>query len=254
MAISTRRAPAPTERVNRTIPPLRNGDHLTAVEFERRYHAMPELKKAELIEGVVYVGSPVSEDHGPPHFDMIGWLALYRFATPGVVGSDNGTVRLDPDNRPQPDIHIRIKPECGGRARVSEDRYVEGAPELVVEVAASSVSYDLHEKLNAYRRNEVLEYVVWRVEDEAIDWLVLREGRYVLLDPGADGILRSEVFPGLWLDPAALIAGEMARVLAVAQQGIASPEHAAFVARLQQEAARRAEAQPLPSQPRGDRP
>lgn len=254
MATSTRTALPVARRANDTIPPLRIGDHLTAAEFERRYQAMPDLKKAELIEGVVHLGSPVSEDHGPPHFDMITWLGFYRTMTPGVVGSDNGTARLDPDNRPQPDIQLRITPDCGGRARVSEDRYIVGAPELVIEIAASSVSYDLHEKLHAYRRNEVFEYVVWRVEDRAIDWLVLREGRYVPLVPNSEGLLKSEAFPGLWLDPAALFAGEMAQVLAVAQQGIASPEHAAFVERLRAEAARLLEATPPPQQPQGDRP
>ncbi len=109
--------------VPRTIPRLENGDRLTAKEFERRYDAMPDLKKAELIEGVVYVGSPVSDEHGIPHFDVIGWLAMYRMATPGVLGADNTTVRLGRRNRPQPDVYLRIKPEYGGQARLSADRH-----------------------------------------------------------------------------------------------------------------------------------
>ena len=217
------------------IPPLRNGDRLTGVEFERRYEAMPDLKKAELIDGVVYVGSPVSDDHGSPHFDMIGWLVFYRMATPGVKGSDNGTVRLDQDNRPQPDIHLRIL--HGGQATVGAGRIVEGAPELVAEVALSSASYDLHDKLNTYRRNGAREYVVWRVEDAAIDWYVLREGRFDRLQLSPEGYYRSDVFPGLWLDPAALIRGDLIAVSQVVQRGLATPEHAAFVARLQQAAA-----------------
>jgi len=216
------------------IPPLRNGDRLTGVEFERRYEAMPDLKKAELIEGVVYVGSPVSDDHGSPHFDMIGWLVFYRMATPGVKGSDNGTIRLDQDNRPQPDIHLRIL--HGGQAAVGAGRIVEGAPELVAEVALSSASYDLHDKLNTYRRNGAREYVVWRVEDGAIDWYVLREGRFDRVPPSPEGHYRSEVFPGLWLDPAALVRGDLMTVFQVVQQGLATPEHAAFVLRLQQAA------------------
>jgi hypothetical protein len=71
---------------------------------------------------------------------------------------------------------------------------------------------------------------VW---DEAVDWFVLRGGRFEPL-PLAEGIYRSEVLPGLWLDPAAVVRGDLARVLQVLQQGLASPEHAAFVARLQQ--------------------
>ncbi len=213
------------------VPELRAGDRLSRAEFERRYAAMPHVKKAELIEGVVYMPSPVSLEHGTPHFKIIGWLALYESATPGVEGSDNTTVRLDLDNEPQPDAFLRIRPECGGQSRDS-DKYVGGAPELIAEVAASSASYDLHDKLRAYQRNGVLEYVVWRVWDRAIDWFVLREDRYVPLPLSPAGHYKSEVFPGLWLDPAALIRGDLAQVMVVLQQGLASPEHADFVRRL----------------------
>ena len=212
------------------IPPLRAGDHLTRDEFERRYEAMPHVHKAELIEGVVHMPSPVSaEEHGEPQFDLIGWLGVYRAYTVLVRGGTNATLRLDLDNEPQPDGYLRLLPECGGQARLV-DGCVTGAPELIVEIAASSASYDLHEKLNAYRRNGVREYVVWRVWDEAVDWLVLRGGRF---EPLADGIYRSEVLPGLWLEPAAVLRGDLARVLQVLQQGLASPEHAAFVTRRQ---------------------
>src|SRR5215204_5218448 len=181
------------------VPPLENGDRLTRPEFERRYEAMPHLKKAELIEGVVYVGSPVRyTQHGKPDADMQIWLGTYRIATPGVGSAGNTTVRLDLDNEPQPDILLRR--EVGGSSRVDGDGYVEGAPELVVEITASSASYDLHDKLRAYRRNGVQEYVVWRVLDAALDWLVLREAEYRLLAPNEHGVVHSEVFPGLWLD------------------------------------------------------
>jgi Uma2 family endonuclease len=177
--------------------------------------------------------APVSQDdHGGPHFDVIGWLAAYRAATAGVEGGDNATLRLDLDNEPQPDAFLRIRPEYGGQSR-SSGKYVAGAPELIVEVAASSASYDLHDKLRAYRRNEVLEYVVWRVWDREIDWFVLREGRYERLAPNTAGHYQSEVFPGLWLDPAALLRGDLAQVFAVLQQGLASSDHGEFVTRLQ---------------------
>ncbi|MFO0983346.1 MAG: Uma2 family endonuclease [Planctomycetota bacterium] len=214
------------------LPPLRTGDRLTRAEFERRYAAMPNVKQAELIEGIVYMPSPVSDDHAAPHFDLIGWLSMYRMATEGVAGGDNGTVRLDLDNEPQPDAFLRILPEYGGQARVDGDRYVSGAPELVAEVAASSVSLDLHAKLNVYRRNAVREYLVWRVEERAIDWFVWREGRFDRLRSGEDGISRSEVLPGLWLDAGALVSGNLERVARVARDGLGSAEHAAFVARL----------------------
>jgi Uma2 family endonuclease len=215
------------------IPHLHAGDRLTRTEFERRYAAMPHVNKAELIEGVVYMPSPVSaEEHGEPHFDLIGWLAVYRAQTPGVLGGDNTTLRLDVDNEPQPDAHLRIRPESGGSAQIV-DGFIEGPPELVAEVSATSASYDLHDKLNAYRRNGIKEYLVWRVEDAAIDWFVLREGRFDRHLPDSDGIYRSRIFPGLWLDPAALVARNVSRVFEVLQSGLNSAEHAEFVRKLQ---------------------
>ncbi len=216
------------------IPPLVDGERLTRDEFERRYDAMPGLKKAELIEGVVRMPSPVRLDqHGDPHSCLVGWLWVYRAGTTGVQSGDNSSIRLDLGNMPQPDALLIVRPERGGRVRISADDYIEGGPELVAEVAASSVDDDLGGKQAAYRRNGVREYIVWRVLDRAVDWFVLRDDRYERLEPGADGILRSVVFPGLWLDPAALVSGDSARVLAVLQQGIGSAEHAEFVARLQ---------------------
>ena len=215
------------------VPPLENGDRLSRDEFERRYEAMPHLKKAELIEGIVYMPSPVRyRHHGAPHAYLISWLGQYVAGTPGVDVSDNTTVRLDLDNEPQPDALLLIDPTCGGQTRDSTDDYIEGSPELVAEVASSSVSYDLHAKLHVYRRNGVREYMVWRVGERAIDWFVLRAGHYERAPVDAHGLVRSAVFPGLWLDPAALLRGNLATVLAIVQQGLGSPEHATFVARL----------------------
>ena len=232
MAISST-TPVPPVALESDVPLLENGDRLTRNEFERRYDAMPHLKKAELIEGVVYVPSPVRyQHHGAPHALLIGWLVHYAAGTPGVGVSDNTTVRLDLDNEPQPDALLLIDPTCGGQTRISSDDYIEGSPELVAEVASSSVSYDLHAKLHVYRRNGVREYLVWRVSEQAIDWFVLRAGQYERLPVDASGLLRSEVFPGLWLDPVALVQSALATVLAIVQQGLGRPEHAAFVARL----------------------
>lgn len=223
---------APKVARDTAIPPLQAGDRLTRSEFERRYRAMSKVTKAELVEGVVYMPSPVShEDHGAPHFDFITWAGLYRAMTAGVQGGDNSTLHLDLENEPQPDAHLRILPECGGQSR-TVGGYVERAPELVAEVSASSASYDLHDKLRAYRRNGVREYVVWRVWDRVIDWFILRDEQFLLLTPNASGIYQSEVFPGLWLDAPALVRGDLAHVIGVVQAGIASPEHAAFVAKL----------------------
>ncbi|MFQ5858693.1 MAG: Uma2 family endonuclease [Anaerolineae bacterium] len=216
-------------------PPLESGDHLSRAEFERRYEAHPEIKKAELIEGVVYVASPVRfENHGRPHSMVVGWLTTYWASTPGVVVGDNASMRLDNDNEPQPDAMVRLEPALGGRSRISEDDYVEGAPELIVEVAASSAAYDLSSKLRVYQRNGVQEYVAVQIYEQRVDWFVLREGVYEPLSPDDAGVLRSEVFPGLWLQPAALLAGDIAAMLNVLREGLASQEHADFVARLQE--------------------
>jgi Uma2 family endonuclease len=214
-----------------TIPPLENGDKLTRHEFERRYHAMANLKKAELIEGVVYVASPLRiKSHGEPHAYIMTWLGVYKAATPGIGFADNATVLIDTDNEPQPDALLRI--ETGGQSRINKDDYVEGAPELIVEIAASSASYDLHEKLKVYRRNQVQEYLIWRVYDYQFDWFRLQQGEYIQLQPNTDNIICSQIFPGLWLDKIALLGGDLGTVLAVLQQGLASPEHENFISRL----------------------
>ena len=215
------------------IPTLEPGDRLTREEFERRYAAMPDLKKAELIEGVVYMPSPVrARRHGGPHAKIIGWLIHYQAKTPGVEVADNATARLDLDNEPQPDAMLYIAPERGGQVRISPDDYIESAPELVAEVASSSASYDLNTKLHAYRRSGVQEYLVWRVLDRQIDWFVLRGGRYDRLEPDDRGVVRSPFFPGLWLDTAALLRDDLAGTLQVLDDGLSTAEHAAFVLRL----------------------
>ena len=214
-------------------PILENGDRVTRDEFERRYHQMPNVKKAELIEGKVYMPSPLRyEQHGQPHSDIMGWLWVYRAATPKVYAADNTTVRLDFDNEPQPDALLRLDESVGGNSQISEDDYVEGAPELIVEIASSSASYDLYDKLQVYRRNGVREYLIWLVEDQEFRWYVWMEGSYQQLSPDESGLLKSPFFPGLWLDVSALLAGEMQQVLSVLNSGISSSEHQALVEQL----------------------
>ncbi|HZZ79416.1 MAG TPA: Uma2 family endonuclease [Gemmataceae bacterium] len=213
---------------------LHHGDQLTVAEFHRRYLAMEGVKKAELIDGMVYIPTADAiEWHGSPHADLAGWLGVYRTFTPGVQAGDNATLLLPGSkSEPQPDLLLRILPQHGGRTS-TVDGYVAGAPEHVDEIAESSASYDLHSKLKVYHQAGVLEYVVWRVWDRAIDWFVRDERDYQKIASEA-GIYRSRVFPGLWLDANAMIAGDMQRVLAVLQQGIAKPEHAAFCEKLRQ--------------------
>jgi hypothetical protein len=210
-----------------------SGERLSREEFERRYEAMPHLKKAELLQGVVHMPSPVRIGrHGEPQAALVWWLMSYKAGTPGVRAADNATARLGPEDEPQPDALMMIPQDRGGQAPVDAEDYLAGAPELAAEVAASSASYDLHVKIDVYREHGVREYIVWRVADRAIDWLVLQGERYEPLAPDSDGILRSRVFPGLWLDPVALIEGDLPRVAEVLREGLASPEHAAFVKRL----------------------
>ena len=218
-------------KLKQNLVPLENGDQLSRLEFEQRYLAMPPNVRAELIEGVVYVASPVRlAHHGKPHAALMAWLTDYWLATPGVELADNTTVRLDWDNEPQPDVLLRI--ERGGQSSISQDDYVEGAPELMVEVAASSAAYDLHSKKTVYRRNGVQEYIVWQIAERHLIWFQLCKGAYVAFVPDESGVIRSQVFPGLWLNVPALLTGQLRQVVATLQQGLKTPEHASFVKQL----------------------
>lgn len=215
-----------------SIPPLEAGDHLTLAEFERRYHLHPEIKKAELIDGIVYMPSPVRfAQHGRPHSELITWLGFYRAATPGVVAADNTTVRLDEENEVQPDALLRIESQLGGRSDITEDDYLTGSPELIAEIAASSAAYDLHKKRQIYARCGIQEYLVIQVYEKRIDWFYLEEKNYQPLLPDERGVLASRVFSGLWLFPS-VFWRDLKTLLKLLQQGIASQAHGAFVAEL----------------------
>lgn len=224
-----------TQLPSQPLPFLENGDRLNRFEFERRYAAMPHIKKAELIEGVVYMAAALRfRNHGQPHAQLLGWLFNYQVATPGIILADNTTIRLDRVNEPQPDITLFLDPSVGGQVEISEDDYIEGAPELIVEIAASSASYDLGDKKKAYLYNGVQEYIVWQMYENKLDWFMLHNDDYVVLLPDTDGIIRSRQFPGLWLAVEALRAGDILQVLAVLQEGLTTPEHEAFVQQLSQ--------------------
>ncbi len=216
------------------IPLLVDGDRLTATEFHRRYEAMPEDVRAELIEGVVYImSSPVKfEGHGDEHL-RLGWaFKHYTVFTPGVRSGGESTVQLDDYNEPQPDLLMFIGEESGGQSKITEKGYIEGAPELVAEISNSSADYDLNAKFRVYQKCKAKEYVVWRVEDEEILWFALADDRFVRLAADANGVYKSPTFPGLWLDAPALLRDDAKAVLAVLSLGLASPEHAAFVDKL----------------------
>ena len=227
----------PTPFAPPSVLPLEDGDHMSVAELLRRWDTLPEAWKAEharveLIEGVVRIMPPISGgSHAEPHFDFVAFLGVYRWATPGVHGGGPASIILGDKTMPEPDAFLALDPKCGGNVRFDEKGYIHGPPELLAEISSSSVSYDLHTKKELYRKFKVKEYVVWRVKEQAVDWFVLRGEQFEPL-PANDGIYRSEVFPGLWLASAALVAGGFAQVSQVLQQGLASPEHRAFVERL----------------------
>jgi Uma2 family endonuclease len=231
MSTIDRRPPAPL-----TLPPLVDGQRLSQAEFMRRYELTPPGFTAELIGGIVYVPSPLRIEHGASSPDMVAWLVHYRARTPGTQVLADVTTLLDELGVAQPDVQMRILPEYGGRTR--SGKYVLGAPELVVEVAKSSRRIDLGKKQDDYERGGVREYIVHTRDPDELYWFIRRGKKLVKMRRDRDGLYRSKVFPGLWLDPVALLDEDIATVFATLDRGLASPEHADFVARLAAAAAR----------------
>jgi Uma2 family endonuclease len=225
-------------RPPKALPPLVAGEHLDQPTFHERYEAMPDGTWAELVGGVVYMPSPLRLEHGGYDDVVAYWTGHYRRFTKGLRGGRNCTVILDENGECQPDSHLRIPQELGGQTRI-EQGYVVGAPELAIEIARSSRYYDLGEKKADYERARVREYIVFELDPDRVHWFIHRGDHFEGLLPGPDGIYRSEVFPGLWLDPKAFYAEDLDRLVEVLEQGLATPEHAAFVQTLA-EAHRRA--------------
>lgn len=216
-------------------PPLETGDHLDQATFHARYEAMPEDFRAEWIGGVVFVPSPLRKEHGQHHALVMGWLTNYWVATPGTETLDHATAILGASSEPQPDAALLIDPACGGRTGLTADGYVTGPPELIVEVASSSESIDLHAKRRDYEQAGVLEYAVILLRQRAVRWFVLQGGAYREANANEDGIFRSAVFPGLWLHAPALLRLDGQRVMDTLRQGLETPAHAAFVQQLEQQ-------------------
>jgi Uma2 family endonuclease len=216
--------------VDQTVRPLVDGERLSRDEFLRRWELLPEVKRAELLEGVVYMPSPEGLTHNIEEPAMMAWLYTYAAFTPGCQAGGHGTWLMTEDSAPQPDTTLRILPEFGGQSGVEGD-LLKGAPELAVEVSVSSAARDLGPKLRLYQKGGVREYITVLMKEKKVIWRRLEGGKYVNIDPGPDGILRSIQFPGLWLDPDAVLNNDGQRLLAVLSQGLQSAEHAAFVAR-----------------------
>jgi hypothetical protein len=217
----------------RLVPFLVNGQRMKQPEFHRRYEACPPHEKWELIGGIVYMTSPLRYPHGLYDQKLGFVLEYYSMETPGVEGAHNATAILGEESEPQPDLSLRIATDCGGRSRINEDEYLEGAPEFIAEIAYSSIDIDMHRKREDYETSGVAEYLVVCIEEQELHWLDFRTGQP--MRPTREGVYRSCVFPGLWIDSAALLARDSKRLIQVLQRGLASPEHARFVKRLQSE-------------------
>lgn len=213
------------------IPPLVNGDHLDQQTFHERYEAWPE-SRAELIGGVVYMSSPQKPRHGHYHGQLAALTYEYAEVTPGIEDCVNSTAIVGPDAEPQPDAYLYILPECGGQTNVNADGWLIGAPEWVGEISDSTESIDLHSKKLDYEKAGVREYMVAAVRTSQLFWFIRRRGKFKPLLPNADGIIRSEVVPGFWLHVEAFLNRDGQRLVAVLRQGLASPEHAAFITKL----------------------
>jgi Uma2 family endonuclease len=227
MIPAQRRTPQP----NKDLPPLMNGDHLDQKTFHERYEAMPEVR-AELIGGIVYMTSPQKLPHGYHQLKLAQLTGGYVDETPGTDGCVNATSILGPDAEPEPDTCLYILPECGGQTAADNQGYLTGAPEWVGEISDSTESIDLNRKKLDYEKAGVREYTVAALRSKQVFWFIRRRGKFKPLPEGTDGIIRSEIFPGFWLDPDAFLNRDSKRLRAALRQGLASPEHAAFVAKL----------------------
>jgi Uma2 family endonuclease len=213
-------------------PPLalHNGDRMNQPEFHKRYETCPDDVKFELVGGIVYMASPLRYPHGTYHLKLGAVFDIYASATPGVEGADNTTTILGEEAEPQPDLLLRIVEECGGQSKVDEDDYLQGAPELIAEVAHSSRSMDLNQKKDDYYRSGVLEYVVLAVEEEELHWFHFPSGDS--LDADRKGVHRSKVFPGLWIHTPSLLEKKSGSLHRVLRRGLATRSHQEFIKQL----------------------
>lgn len=214
------------------LPPLESGDHLSQKEFHSRYEMMPEDATAELIGGIVYMQSALKRSHGRFHNLLMHWMGSYENYTWGVEAYDNTTTIMGDKSEPQPDGCLIISPERGGQMRFTEDDYLQGAPELIGEIASSSESIDMHGKKRDYELAGVKEYVVVALRAKKIHWFVNRGGAFIEVSCHGDGCYHSEAFPGLWLDTVAFLTLDRQQLLTALGVGLATEEHAQFVAKL----------------------
>lgn len=219
--------------VSCTTTELVSGDRMSQEEFHSIYETMPDKFKAELLDGTVFVSVPLSPSHGSNHLELATIFGTYKALTPGVEGFDNVTIKLSKKDEVQPDLSLRISPACGGQSKNTYDGYVSGPPELIAEIALSSRSMDLHLKQARYKKFGVIEYIVVCLKPKEIYWFDLKMGLSFRKKPDENGIFKSDVFPGLWIDADALFKTNLKKSLEILQHGLESPEHASFVEQLQ---------------------
>lgn len=223
-----------------SVPPLSHGDRLDFEEFCRRWDVTLGLKHAELINGQVYMNPPVNWDyHGLPTARIVGWLAQYEMETAGLELATDASVYFNSESCVQPDAALRIQDDFGGSSHKHSDGRLSGPPELIVEVAASTVSYDWHDKKELYAACGVAEYMIWLVYDRRIAWYRLEDGVYQPLPVERSGYIKSQVFPGLWLDSKSLLADQKSKVVATLRKGLSSSEYARFIEQLKSRRRRR---------------
>lgn len=211
---------------------LENGERIDQKTFHAWYETTPKQFKAELIGGEIFVSSPTKASHGIYSAKVVSWLGFYEIHTPGTQAQDNTTIILDADNELQPDASLCLVSSLGGQSSINEEGYVIGAPEFVSETANSSGSIDLHRKKDEYERAGVKEYMVVLVRNQQVRWFSRMEDQFQETPPDPDGIYRSKVFPGLWLDPRALLRLDGKGLLETLQKGLAGEDHLKFVADL----------------------
>lgn len=222
---------------NSPLAELHSGDKMTREEFHRAYEEMPEDFQAELIGGIVYVASPLKLPHGKFHLTLGSLFCAYEAVTSGVIAADNVSVFLSHEDEVQPDLVLILSNKVGGQSIETADEYVQGAPELVAEIAHSSRAIDLHRKKQSYDAAGVLEYIVLSLHPLQLYWFDLKTGSRMTADER--GILRSKVFPGFWINEVALCKRDGITLTETLNQGLQSEEHKAFVEQLRSKSSKK---------------
>lgn len=155
------------------------------------------------------------------------WLCQYRRSTPCVESLGRVSIFLDPTTEIETTAAMWLTPGADDRPRWQR---CEGVPELLVEVTATVHNKVFRRRLRVYEQSEIHELLVVTGDPRDTALYARENGRFARVSPADDGSYRSRVFPGLWLDPSALFSDEWNEMAACLDRGMATEEHAAFVA------------------------